>query len=130
MAADLFGVLAGDLTRLAGVFLVGDLALEGDLLLAGVFFLELVAAFLVGDLALEGDLALAGVLRWEARKGSASEVGRRTVNGTGWLHHSLLRWGLLRGSPLGHSGWTLRAEEGGQRRRVASHVSIKNIGVL
>ena len=53
---------------LAGVF-AGDLALEGVLDLAGVFFLALVAAFLVGDLALDGDLDLdlAGVLCMEER---------------------------------------------------------------
>ena len=75
---------------LAGVF-AGDLALEGDLDLAGVF-LALVAAFLVGDLALDGDLDLdlAGVLfteeraetRWaEVRMGARASVGHESGRG-------------------------------------------------
>ena len=74
---DFFGVFAGDLTRFAGDLtrFAGDLALEGDLDLAGVFFLALVAAFLVGDLALDGDLDLdlAGVLCTEERAESVSK---------------------------------------------------------
>ena len=48
--------------------------------LAGVFFLALVAAFLVGDLALEGDLALdlAGVLRVREERG-VKRAGRETL---------------------------------------------------
>ena len=54
--------------------------------LAGVFFLALVAAFLVGDLALEGDFALegdlaldlAGVLRVREERG-VKRAGRETL---------------------------------------------------
>ena len=48
--------------------------------LAGVFFLALVAAFLVGDLALEGDWALgwAGVRRVREERG-VKRAGRETL---------------------------------------------------